>query len=269
MEFFARTGVAVAVAVVAGTSVLTQPVDTAERAAPVRVIAAVEYTASSTPLRPRPAVAPNSAADVSTPFADAIDDAFIDLTVVVRTGITPVLNRLGFVGKQIYIGLNLIESLTASAVFNGTDILRGEGVVANLRDVATDVGYSALFVAIDEVSTVMSSEAIAISRPPLDRPVRWEDADPPFKGRPLSVPTRDREEVAAAADETENAATDERPSRDGVFTAWKAKKAERAEKAAEARKARQERRDAVKVEKADRADTSAPNSQGPDAGGDE
>ncbi|ORA52445.1 hypothetical protein BST22_12760 [Mycolicibacterium chubuense] len=257
-----------AVAVVAGTSVLAQPVDTAERAAPVRVTAAVEYTASSTPLRPRPAVAPNSAADVSTPFADAIDDAFIDLTVVVRTGITPVLNRLGFVGKQIYIGLNLIESLTASAVFNGTDILRGEGVVANLRDVATDVGYSALFVAIDEVSTVMSPEAIAINRPPLDRPVRWEDADPPFKGRPLSVPDRDREEVAA--DETENAATDERPSRDGVFTAWKAKKAERAEKAAEARKARQERRDAVKVEKGDRADTSAPDGQGPDtSGGDE
>lgn len=261
MEFFARTSAAVAVAVVAGTSVLAQPVDTAERAAPVRVTAAVEYMASSTPLRPRPAVAPNSAANVSTPFADAIDDAFIDFTVVVRTGITPVLNRLGFFGKQIYIGLNLIESLTASAVFNGTDMLRGEGVVANLRDVATDVGYSALFVAIDEVSTVMSSEAIAISRPPLDRPVRWEDADPPFKGRPLSVPNRDREEVAAA--------TDERPSREGVFTAWKAKKAERAEKAAAARKARQERRDAVRVERSYKADTSAPNGQGPDAGGDE
>lgn len=272
MDFVARTSTALAVALVAGTTVLAHPGE-ATSAAPARLDAAVELTASTAPWTPARDTSDAAVADVarqlshgyrmlqnvavaadeSTPLLDAIDDAFIDGTVVLRRIVTPVLNQLGFVGKQIYIGLNLVESLTASAVFNGTDMLRGEGVVQNLRDVATDVGYSALFVAIDEVSIGMTAEAIAINRPPLDRPARWDDADPPFKGRPLSVPDRDREPTASAIVD--------RPARSGVFSEWKATKAERAEKAAEARQARRDAREAKradKAEKADKADRSEP-----------
>lgn len=262
MDLVARTSTAVAVAIVAGTTVLAHPVG-AQAATPAPLEAAVSLTASTAPWTPArdssgqtvADVAPQlargfrmvetvAAADTSTPLLDAIDDAFIDGTVVLRRIVTPVLNQLGFVGKQVYIGLNLVESLAASAVFNGTDILRGEGVVQNLRDVATDVGYSALFVVIDEVSTVMTAEAIAINRPPLDRPSRWSDAIPPFKDRPLTVPNRDREDSATA----------DRPARTGLLSAWKAKKAERAEKAAEARQARKDAREAKTAERADKAE---------------
>ena len=63
---------------------------------------------------------------------------------------SPVLNSLGYLGKQLYIGLNLIESVTASAVFNTTDVLRGEGLLRNVGDFAFDVALSGLFVVIDE-----------------------------------------------------------------------------------------------------------------------
>lgn len=275
MGFVARTGAAVAVAIVAGTSVLAHPVDAPERSAPVRVTAAVEYAASSTALRPRPnAAAANAAADGSTPVADAIDDAFIDFTVVLRTGITPVLNRLGYLGKQLYIGLNLIESITASAVFNGTDVLRGEGVLRNLGDVAFDVGLSGLFVVFDELSLSGNVEAIVIDRPPLDHPARWDSADRPRKGFPLTVPDRDPPEITTAdavtepVDDSETTTRDPsgpRPLRDGIAQ-WKAKRAEKTEKAAEAREARKARRDA---EKADRPDTSASTGNATDSAGDE
>ncbi len=279
MDFVARTSTAGAVAIVAGTTVLAHPVDAPERATPVRVTAAVDLTASTTPWTPGRDASERALVDVArqlshgyrmaetvvsdraaagTPVLDGIDDAFIDTTVVLRRVITPVLNRLGFVGKEIYVGLNLVESLTASAVFNGTDILRGEGVFRNLSDFATDVGYSALFVAIDEVSIGMTADAIAISRPPLDRPSRWEDADPPFKGRPLSVPNRDREDAASAT-------TTERPSHGGVFAQWKAKKTERAEKAAAARDARKARH----TKKADKPDTSESRGSATESAGDD
>lgn len=183
--------------------------------------------------------------------ADQIDDAFIDLTVLVRGGATPVLNTLGYVGKQLYIGLNLIESVTASAVFNTTDVLRGEGLLRNVGDFAFDVALSGLFVVIDELSLSGNSEAIAIDRPPLDRPLRWEDADSPRKGFPLTVPDRDPVDSEVAVDSV----TTEKPTaRESVADRWRAKKTENAEKREERREQRREAREARKAERAAAAD---------------
>ncbi|MEW5809534.1 MAG: hypothetical protein AB1925_08765 [Actinomycetota bacterium] len=179
------------------------------------------------------------------PFADAVDDAFIDSTIAFRAVVTPLLNRLGYVGKQIYIGVNFVESIAASLVFNGTDILRGEGVFRNLADVAADVGRSAFFVAIDEAATLLGPEAVAIDRAPLDRPTRWRDADPPFKGRPLSVPDRGQNE-----DRTE---MDRSNEPDRPVSTWKARKAERAERAEQRAEKRTERK-AARAERTDKPD---------------
>ncbi|WP_131705496.1 hypothetical protein [Mycolicibacterium obuense] len=226
----------VSAAAVVGATVLVAPAAPVERAVPVRSAPAVQLAA----------------------VTDQIDDAFIDLTVLIRRGATPVLNSLGYLGKQLYIGLNLIESVSASTVFNGTDVLRGEGLLRNVGDFAVDVALSGLFVVIDELSLSGNTEAIAIDRPPLDRPARWEDADSPRKGFPLTVPDRDPPEVASADDDTTV------PNRDSIATQWQAKKAERAEKRsdmraenAEKREQRREAREARKAERAERAATAS------------
>ena len=275
--------------------------------------------ASSTALRPRPALptldgqprrsegataavtspATGAAADIdalaaadATPLIDWIDDAFIDSTIVVRTVITPALNSIGFLGKQIYVGVNFAESILASAVFNGTDILRGEGVSQNLGDFAADVGYSLLWVAIDEAAIGISPDAIAIDRAPLNRPSRWDDADPPFKGVPLSVPNRDRvdvtveedvstatesigHEAAPTTNDTEestraaSAADRSAVSKDSpgprLFKKWNAKKAEKkAEQAAAAEDTGKADADGDKTDESDKP--AAPASRGSDGG---
>ena len=226
----------VSAAAVVGATVLVAPAAPVERAVPVRSAPAVQLAA----------------------VTDQIDDAFIDLTVLIRRGATPVLNSLGYLGKQLYIGLNLIESVSASAVFNGTDVLRGEGLLRNVGDFAVDVALSGLFVVIDELSLSGNTEAIAIDRPPLDRPARWEDTDSPRKGFPLTVPDRDPPEVASADDDTTV------PNRDSIATQRQAKKAERAEKRAdmraenaEKREQRREAREARKAERTERAATAS------------
>ncbi len=234
-----------------------------------------EWTDALAPNRNDPLIVPDGTtairqaivADGPTPLLDGIDDAFIDLTVLIRRGATPVLNSLGYIGKQLYVGLNLIESVAASAVFNSTDVLRGEGVLRNVGDFAFDVALSGLFVVIDELSLSGNSEAIAINRPPLDRPLRWEDADSPRKNFPLTVPDRDPLEVTGADDDPTTVRDDDadaktrQPVRDAVLSQWKAKKADNAEKREQRREAREARK-AERVEKAlattstDKPDTS-------------
>ncbi len=216
----------VSAAAVVGATVLVAPAAPVEEAVPVHSAPAVQLAA----------------------VTDQIDDAFIDLTVLIRRGATPVLNSLGYLGKQLYIGLNLIESVSASAVFNGTDVLRGEGLLRNVGDFAFDVALSGLFVVIDELSLSGNTEAIAIDRPPLDRPARWEDADSPRKGFPLTVPDRDPPEITAADEVVdppkEPTETRSTRDRDSVATKWTAKRAENAEKREQRREDRREAREA-------------------------
>jgi len=249
MGFTEKSSIAVAAVVVGvtvGASVVATPVAAPQRTIPVYSTAAVDLVASSTELQPpRTADAQQALASV----ADQIDDAFIDITVLIRRGVTPALNGLGYLGKQLYIGLNLIESVTASAVFNGTDVLRGEKLLRNVGEFALDVGVSGLYVLYDELFLAGKGDAFVLDRPPLDHPVRWTSADEPRKGFPLTVPERDPIELdVTAADPDSVDSVDTLPQRDGAITRWKAKQADltekRAEKRAERREAREERREA-------------------------
>jgi hypothetical protein len=197
----------------------------------------------------------DTAGRAASPFLDGIDNAFIDGTVAFRSGVTPALNLLGPVGRQLYIGVNFVESVAASLVFNGTDILRGEGLIKNLGEIAADVGRSAVFVAIDEVATVSDATAIAIDRAPLDRPARWSDADPPFADRPLTVPDRSDDLTVDTTEKKDNTDTTEKDTTDtketptskrGLFPKWKAAREEKA--------AQREAREAEKTDKSDKSD---------------
>lgn len=242
-------------AVVVGVGVAPPVGAWPDRTGPAHSAVAVELAASSTALRPQPRTVETQQALATV--ADQIDNTFIDLTMVIRRGVTPVLNALGYLGKQLYIGLNLIESVSASAVFNSTDVLRGEGVLRNLGEFALDVGVSALYVVVDESSLRGGGEAFVLPRPPLDRPLRWDDAQSPSKGLPLTVPDRDAPEVTAVGDDDETAVRDDKPAvrvRDSlgkrplresirnVVEQRKGKKAENAEKREQRREAREARK---------------------------
>ncbi|TRW82771.1 hypothetical protein FK535_12470 [Mycolicibacterium sp. 018/SC-01/001] len=199
-----------------------------------------------------------------TPFLDGIDNAFIDGTILFRTAVTPVLNLLGPIGKQIYIGVNFAESVLASAVFNGTDILRGEGLFRNLGSMAVDVANAGLWVVIDEFATVNYPDAVVLTRAPGDRPARWEDADAPFIG-PLTVPDRGQDDLASTVEAEEpvkagdtDAAQTDRPEKPSLLSDWKAKREARAEQRAQAKaenaEKREQRREAREARRAARAD---------------
>ena len=155
------------------------------------------------------------------------------MRIAVRTDFTAFANQLGYLGKQLYIAFNFAESIVASFVFNGTDILRGEGLFTNLGEIGRDIFESSYFVVLDEIVLIQPGTPIAISRPPLDRPIRWQDAQPPHPTRPLSVPpnydtseaasqalvvedSTDTDDVAAPAEDagTESVATEGAPEVD-------------------------------------------------------
>ncbi|MEH3139104.1 MAG: hypothetical protein PGN37_02790 [Mycobacterium kyogaense] len=195
-----------------------------------------------------------AAADRPTPFLDGIDNAFIDGTVAFRTIVTPALNLLGPIGRQLYIGVNFAESVLASAVFNSTDVLRGEGLFRNIAEFGSDVGRSVLFVAIDEAANGREATPIAIERAPQgERPLRWEDADPPFEG-PLTVPDRGPDD---ATEDSTGADRAETPTRPSLVSTWTAKAAERAEARAERAEQRAQKkaeREAARAHKAEKTD---------------
>ncbi|QZT60965.1 hypothetical protein [Mycolicibacterium austroafricanum] len=163
----------------------------------------VNLTASSLPLYPWPlalardteprrsATAPTAEVDEDPATADQIDQDFIAFRQAMRTDFTPFANDLGYLGKQLYIGFNFGESLVASLVFNGTDMLRGEGVLKNLGEIAWDVVLSAVYIAVDELYLhVPGLPPIVVlpDRAPADAPIGWRRPLPPQPGRDLVVP---------------------------------------------------------------------------------
>jgi hypothetical protein len=132
---------------------------------------------------------PTSAAlDISS--LDAIDESFIDVRIAIRRSFTAFANQLGYLDKQLYIAFNFAESIVASAVFNGTDILRSEGLLKNLGEFGRDVVQSALFIVIDEVvlATPETDGFDYTERAPWDAPDRWENALSPEQFKRLAVP---------------------------------------------------------------------------------
>lgn len=181
----------------------------------------VNLTASSRPLYPWPlALARDTEPRRTTPAidedpatADQIDEDFIALRQAMRTDFTPFANDLGYLGKQLYIGFNFGESLVASLVFNGTDMLRGEGVLKNLGEIAWDAVLSAVYIAVDELYLhVPGLPPIVVlpDRAPADAPLGWRRPLSPQPGRDLVVPVPYVPSEASqtlTVDEDDNAAT--------------------------------------------------------------
>ncbi|MCZ0727905.1 hypothetical protein [Mycolicibacterium iranicum] len=199
MNIIARSGAAIAVAAVAGTTIVTTPVDSpATFTEAAENAALVNLTAASSPLA-QPTLAP-----------DEIDDSFLQFRTGVRADFNAFANRLGYLGKQMYIGFNFGETVLASAVFNGTDILRGEGLFENLSDFTVDVALAAAWIVADELYLHIEDLPpieILLNRPPKDAPVGWTRPQPPDPIRPL-VP-EPSEDIAAAAVEEPSASADE------------------------------------------------------------
>ena len=210
MGFIDRPTAVLAVAALTGSAVLATSADRPDplrhdllRATPVALTAA----SSTLPIWPwmvtAPVAAPRTsngapAADqasvaedepASTP--DQIDASFIDFRRAVRTDFHEFANQLGYLGKQIYVGFNFGESIVASAVFNGTDMMRGEGVLTNLGEIAYDIFLAGVYVVVDELYLAIPGLPPIVAlpdRPPVDRPLDWRRPLPPQPGRDLVVP---------------------------------------------------------------------------------
>jgi hypothetical protein len=168
----------------------------------------VALTASSKPLYPWPfAVQPDRGSQRSESIpapagtavaaqdpdttADEIDESFIDFRRRARTDFHEFANQFGYLGKQLYVAVNFGESLIASAVFNGTDVLRGEGLLKNLGEFASDIFTAAVWVVADELYLHLPGLPPIVTLPrraPEDAPLDWRRPLPPQPGRPLQVP---------------------------------------------------------------------------------
>lgn len=233
MGFVMRSGAAVAVAAVTGATILATPVERpavavsdAESSTPVNL------TASSRMLYPWPVAvapdrssrrsdaAPNAAtaalvAEEATATPDQIDDQFIEFRNAARTDFHTFANELGYLGKQMYIAVNFGETVVASAVFNGTDMLRGEGVLKNLGEITYDAFLAGLYIVVDNLYLAIPGLPPIVTLPnrgPVDSPPEWRRPLPPQPGRPLVVPFPNGPEASDALFDDESAVTDDEPA---------------------------------------------------------
>lgn len=208
MGYVTQSAAAVAVAAVTGATVLATPVSRPEPTVPAAVsFTSIDLTGSSQTLVPRPLLATQSprnaasststlaAADEpeATPGLDRIDGDFIAFRTALREDFHEFVNKTGYLGKQIYIGVNFAESIVASAVFNGTDVLRGEGLFRNLGEFAYDIFLAAVYVVADEAYLNIPGLPPAVilpDRAPVDHPAGWEEPRFPLPGRPVVLPIR-------------------------------------------------------------------------------
>ncbi|MHC9294228.1 hypothetical protein ACRCUN_17330 [Mycobacterium sp. LTG2003] len=142
---------------------------------------AAAVTAAPTAL----AIAPN--------LANTIDNIYVTFEPWVEYGFELGAYALGWIpwvggwaGGLLMDGYNFGQSLVASAVFNFTDWLRGDGgIVANLVDFGVDVALSFVWLGIDVVGTF-------IPLPPLPYPPR-----PPLQGPFLAADLAETATLAA------------------------------------------------------------------------
>ncbi|MCV7151570.1 hypothetical protein [Mycolicibacterium pyrenivorans] len=158
--------------------------------------------------------APNAAsvAEESTSTPDQIDDQFIEFRNAARTDFHTFANELGYLGKQMYIAVNFGETLVASAVFNGTDMLRGEGVLKNLGEMTYDAFLAGLYIVVDNLYLAIPGLPPIVTLPdrgPVDSPPEWRRPLPPQPGRPLVVPFPNGPEASDALVDDAAAVTDD------------------------------------------------------------
>ncbi|PEG34871.1 hypothetical protein CRI77_26455 [Mycolicibacterium duvalii] len=154
---------------------------------------------------------------IATP--DQIDESYIASRTAARADFNEFANELGYLGKQLYIGYNFGETIIASAIFNGTDIRRGEGVLTNFAEFAYDIYLGALYVAVDNLYLHIPGLPPIISLPrrgPADAPLGWQRPQVPLPHRPLVQPdteTSDTESRVRFEKTTSDVSGLARPSR--------------------------------------------------------
>lgn len=141
--------------------------------------------APSMPLAPSARSAPAASAQptataIAPNLADTIDNVYVTVEPWVQYGFEVAAYALGWVpwvggwaGGLLLDGYNFGQSIAASAVFNFTDFLRGDGgIVTNLADFGVDVALSFAWLAIDVVNTFVPLPPIPLPpRPPLQGPL--------------------------------------------------------------------------------------------------
>jgi len=230
-----RSGAAVAVAAVTGATIMATPIERPELVASDAASSTpVNLTASSRMLYPWPSAlapdrnsrrgdaAPNAAAVAEEPTStpDQIDDQFIEFRNAARTDFHTFANELGYLGKQMYIAVNFGETIVASAVFNGTDMLRGEGVLKNLGEMTYDAFLAGLYIVVDNLYLAIPGLPPIVTLPdrgPVDSPPEWRRPLPPQPGRPLVVPFPNGPEASDALVEDEAAVTDDEQAAEKDF----------------------------------------------------
>lgn len=124
-----------------------------------------------------PAAAPSAAA-IAPNLANTIDQAYITVEPWVRYGFELAAYAVGWIpyvgwlSGLIIDGYNFGQSIVASAVFNFTDWLRGDGtIVTNLVDFGVDVGLAFVWLGIDVAGTFVPLPPLPLPpRPPLQGP---------------------------------------------------------------------------------------------------
>ena len=110
---------------------------------------------------------------------------------------------------------NFGESIVASAVFNGTDMMRGEGVLTNLGEIAYDIVLAGVYVVVDQLYLAIPGLppiVVLPDRPPVDRPLDWRRPLPPQPGRDLVVPFDPQPEDMQSVASDESAEADAEPA---------------------------------------------------------
>lgn len=193
-----RSGAAAAFAAVAVAATTAAPMQRPVPAASgVDSLSLINLTASSRMLHPAP---------------DQIDDQFIEFRNMARTDFHTFANELGYLGKQMYIAVNFGETIAASVVFNGTDILRGEGVLKNLGEMGEDTFLAGLYIVVDNLYLALPGLppiVVLPERGPVDSPPQWRRPLPPQPGRPLVVPFPDGPEASEALTDGDSTLADD------------------------------------------------------------
>jgi hypothetical protein len=151
----------------------TPPILTVLLNSPLALLGPAEPLGTGLPPTPAPLAIP-----IAPNLADTIDNIYVSVEPWVQYGFevaTAAVRWIPYVGYFagfIMDGYFFGESIVASAVFNFTDFLRGNGgIVQNLVDFGVDVGLAFVWLGIDAVGTVIPLPPCCYPpRPPVQGP---------------------------------------------------------------------------------------------------
>lgn len=239
MKHSARSAMATGVSMLAVSAAAIAPVQPTPASAPIPAPAsAVQLAAAVQPLQPGkepphipallqssgllPSVVPTAlpgapsvlAVPIAPNLANSIDNLYLAVEPWVQYGFEVATYALGwvpyvgFLSGLIMDGYFFGESIVASAVFNFTDFLRGDGgIIENLVDFGVDVGLAFVWLGIDVVGTFIPLPPCCYPpRPPLQGPFLALDTlttlMKPAQDKTVELSSIDEQGVETGLDET-------------------------------------------------------------------